>query len=306
MKSSTRRIAPVVVDDDEAAPKPLVPGVAGALSPLVRRVVAPNPGVMTGPGTNTYLVGIDEVVVIDPGPDDDSHLDAVAGCGGDRIRWIVCTHTHPDHHPGTARLAERTGAEVLAYDSRDGLKVDGELRDGDRIEATEFRLRAVHTPGHASNHLCYLLEEERLLFSGDHVMQGSTVVIAPPDGDMAAYLASLQRLRTLRPSLRAIAPGHGHLIDEPDAVVAGYIEHRFERERQVLAAVDDAGTTTPADIVGRLYVGLVDELVPRARQSVHAHLRKLVTDGLVTTTDADDESASWSLAAPAKSATSAK
>src|SRR5207244_161756 len=122
-------------------------GVASALSPLVRRILAPNPGVMTGPGTNTYVVGIDEVVVIDPGIDDDSHLDAIIGCGGDRIRWIVCTHTHPDHSPGAARLKERTGAEILAFESRDGLEIDAPLTEGDRIEATEFRLTAVHTPG---------------------------------------------------------------------------------------------------------------------------------------------------------------
>ena len=126
---------------------------------MVRRVLAPNPGVMTGPGTNTYLVGIDEVAVIDPGIDDAGHLEAIVGCGGDRIRWILCTHTHPDHWPGAAALKERTGAEVLAFDSRDGLEVDTSIGDGFRIEATEFRLRAVHTPGHASNHLCYLLED---------------------------------------------------------------------------------------------------------------------------------------------------
>jgi glyoxylase-like metal-dependent hydrolase (beta-lactamase superfamily II) len=281
-----------VDEDAPAPPKPLLPGVPAALSPLVRRIVAPNPGVMTGPGTNTYLVGIDEVVVVDPGPDDDSHLEAIVGCGGDRIRWIVCTHTHPDHHPLTARLAERTGAEVLAYESRDGLEVDG---DGDAIEATEFRLRAVHTPGHASNHLCFLLPEERLLFSGDHVMQGSTVVIAPPDGDMAAYLDSLERLRSMRPALRAIAPGHGFLIDDPAAVLADYVNHRLDRERQVLDALA-AGASTPEEIVGRIYEGLVEELVPRARQSVHAHLRKLADEGRVTSKDVDDEAAEWTLA----------
>jgi len=147
---------------------------------------------------------LDEIVVVDPGPDDDGHLDAILGCGGDRIRWIACTHTHPDHHPLTARLAKRTGAEVMAFDSRDGLNVDVELRDGDVIEATEFRLRAVHTPGHASNHLCYLLQEERLLFSGDHIMQGSTVVIAPPDGDMAAYLQQLVDLVAQRAALHLV------------------------------------------------------------------------------------------------------
>ena len=283
-------------EEAEPPPKPLVPGVAAALSPLVRRIVAPNPGVMTGAGTNTYLVGIDEAVVIDPGPDDDGHLEAIIGCGGDRIRWIVCTHTHPDHHPATARLKERTGAEVLAFDSRDGLEVDGTLADGDRIEATEFRLRAIHTPGHASNHLCFLLEEERLLFSGDHVMQGSTVVIAPPDGDMAAYLASLERLRSMRPTLKAIAPGHGHLITEPIAALDEYLEHRRMREAQVRDVVVGQGPIAPAAIVEQLYPDLVEELVPRARQSVHAHLRKLLVDGVVTTTDPDDEGASWSAA----------
>jgi glyoxylase-like metal-dependent hydrolase (beta-lactamase superfamily II) len=272
-------------------PKPLVSGVASALSPLVRRILAPNPGVMTGPGTNTYVVGIDEIVVIDPGIDDQGHLDAIVGCGGDRIRWIACTHTHPDHSPGAAKLKERTGAEVLAFDSRDGLEVDTRLADGDRIEATEFRLRAVHTPGHASNHLCYLLEQERLLFSGDHIMQGSTVVIAPPDGDMAAYLTSLERLRTLK--LRAIAPGHGHLIEDPKAVIDEYVSHRLDRERQVINALR-AGDTTVAAIVDRLYVGLIDELVPRARQSVHAHLRKLVADGRVDTADPDALEGAWS------------
>jgi glyoxylase-like metal-dependent hydrolase (beta-lactamase superfamily II) len=280
------------VDEPVPAPKPLVPGVASALSPLVRRILAPNPGVMTGPGTNTYLVGIDEVAVIDPGVDEDDHLDAIVGCGGDRIRWILCTHTHPDHWPGSARLKERTGAEVLAFDSRDGLEVDREIREGFVIEATEFRLAAVHTPGHASNHLCYLLQEERLLFSGDHIMQGSTVVIAPPDGDMAAYLESLERLRTMR--LRAIAPAHGHVIDDPKGIIDEYVHHRLEREQQVLGALA-AGDRLIADVVARLYPGLIDELVPRARQSVHAHLRKLVADGLVASGDVDDESSEWLL-----------
>jgi len=292
------RLRPVPTDTDDGPPppKPLVTGVASALSPLVRRILAPNPGVMTGPGTNTYLVGIDEVVVVDPGPDDDAHLDAILGCGGDRIRWVVCTHTHPDHHPLTGRLAASTGAEVLAFDARDGLSIDRELRDGDLIEATEFRLRAVHTPGHASNHLCYLVEEERLLFSGDHVMEGSTVVIAPPDGDMAAYLDSLERLRTMRPKLRAIAPGHGHLIEDPAAKLTEYIEHRLAREQQVVAVLGElGGEATAAELVERIYIGLVDELVPRARQSVHAHLRKLAADGVVRTKDADDEASRWKL-----------
>ncbi len=261
-------------------PPPLVPGVARALSPLARRIVAPNPGIMTGAGTNTYLVGIDEIAVIDPGPDDAGHLDAVVGCGGDRIRWILCTHTHLDHAPGVAGLKERTGAEVLAFGNRDGLKVDRRIGDGDRVEATEFRLRAVHTPGHASNHLCYLLEEERTLFSGDHIMQGSTVVIRPPDGDMAVYLESLEKVRKLR--LRAIAPGHGHLIDDPGAVIDYYLAHRVEREQQVLDALADAGTAKIDTLVEQVYVDTPPELKKVARYSVHAHLLKLAAEGKVT------------------------
>jgi glyoxylase-like metal-dependent hydrolase (beta-lactamase superfamily II) len=257
---------------------PIVHGVASALSPLVRRIVAPNPGMMTGPGTNTYLVGIDEIVVVDPGPDDAGHLDAIAGCGGDRIRWIVCTHTHPDHSPGVAGLKARTGAEVRAFDERDDLKIDRPMADGDTIEATEFVLRALHTPGHASNHLCFLLEQERMVFSGDHVMDGSTVVISPPDGDMAVYLQSLERLRGLRRKLKTIAPGHGHLIEDPMARVEGYIAHRLEREAQVLAALQ-AGPTTIDAIVADLYVDVREELHPVAAKTVWAHLRKLADEG---------------------------
>jgi glyoxylase-like metal-dependent hydrolase (beta-lactamase superfamily II) len=274
-----RRKPPEPVDPDQepAPPPPLVPGVARALSPLVRRIVAPNPGKMTGPGTNTYLVGIDEIAVIDPGPDTAEHLDAISGCGGDRIRWIVCTHTHPDHSPGAAGLKERTGAEVMAWDARDGLEVDRKLRDGALIEATEFRLQAIHTPGHASNHLCFLLEEERMLFSGDHIMQGSTVVISPPDGNMAVYLESLAKVRALR--LRSIAPGHGHLIEDPRPYIDEYIEHRRQREQQILDLLVSSGTTKIDDLVEVIYVDVDPELHPVARRTVHAHLIKLTKEG---------------------------
>jgi glyoxylase-like metal-dependent hydrolase (beta-lactamase superfamily II) len=272
--------APVDTAADVPAPPPLVPGVARALSPLVRRIVAPNPSAMTGPGTNTYLVGIDEIAVIDPGPDRPEHLEAVAGCGGDRIRWIVCTHTHLDHSPAAAALKEVTGAEVLAFGSRNGLKVDRRLADGDRIEATEFRLTAIHTPGHASNHLCYMLEEERMLFSGDHVMQGSTVVIRPPDGDMAAYIASLEKVKAMR--IKSIAPGHGHLIDQPKAVLQWYIDHRLEREQRIYDALAARGTAKIPDLVEDVYTDVSPSLHPVARHSVHAHLVKLAAEGRVT------------------------
>jgi glyoxylase-like metal-dependent hydrolase (beta-lactamase superfamily II) len=286
------------VTDDATleVPKPLVYGVAGALSPMVRRIVCENPGMMTGPGTNTYLVGIDEIAVIDPGPGDPAHLDAIAGCGGDRIRWILLTHTHEDHSPGAVGLRKRTGAEILAFapgEGRGKVRLDGTLADGAVIEATEFHLTALHTPGHASNHLCYLLNEERTLFTGDHIMQGSTVVIPPPDGDMAAYLASLERLKTIRPRLRSIAPGHGHVITDPLAVIDDYIAHRREREAQVLAAVRARGSATVAEVVEDVYAGVADELHPVAARTVWAHLRKLADEGGVKGDQFDGE---WSAA----------
>lgn len=276
----------------------LTPGVASALSPLVRRIVAPNPGVMTGPGTNTYLVGIDEIAVIDPGPDDAAHLDAIAGCGGDCIRWILVTHTHSDHSPGAAGLRERLGpdVEVLGFDERDSFTPDRTIGEGFTIEATEFRLSALHTPGHASNHLCFLFEEERLLFSGDHIMNGSTVVIAPPDGDMGAYLSSLERLRKTR--LRAIAPGHGALIESPKAKIDEYVTHRLAREEAVAAALAGAGKATVEDLVPAVYADVDAALYPIARYSLWAHLRKLVDDGRARAGDVDDLETTWENLAP--------
>jgi glyoxylase-like metal-dependent hydrolase (beta-lactamase superfamily II) len=274
-------------------PSGMVPGVATAVSPLVRRILAPNPSVMTGPGTNTYLVGVDETAVVDPGPDDASHLDAVAACGGDRIRWILVTHTHSDHSPGAAGLKRRTGAELLGWGARDGFVPDREIGEGFVLEATEFNLRALHTPGHASNHLCYLLEHEQLLFSGDHIMNGSTVVIAPPDGDMAAYLDALRRLGALRPPLRAIAPGHGALIEDPKAKLEEYLAHRTAREDAIARLLPDSGAASVDDLVAAVYTDVPKSLHPIARYSVWAHLRKLAAEGRATSDNRDDLGASW-------------
>ena len=276
----------------------MVPGIASALSPLVRRILCPNPSIMTGPGTNTYLVGVDEIAVIDPGPDDEGHLDALAACGGDRIRWILVTHTHPDHAPGAAGLARRTGAEVLGFDARDDFVPDTEIGEGYVLEASEFRLSTLHTPGHASNHLCYLLEGERALFSGDHIMSGSTVVIAPPDGDMAAYLQALRRLETLRPPVRKIAPGHGGLIEDPRAKVGEYLTHRAAREEAIRAALVESGRATVEELVAAVYTDVDEERHPIARYSVWAHLRKLADEGRATSPDVDDLASTWRPAGP--------
>jgi glyoxylase-like metal-dependent hydrolase (beta-lactamase superfamily II) len=273
----------------EAMVGDVVAGQLVELLPGVRRLTAPNPGMMTGPGTNCYLVGTDEVVVVDPGPDDEGHVDALVAAGAGRIRWIALTHTHVDHWPATPALKERTGAEVVAFVAKDGLEVDRSLADGDTVGP----LTAVHTPGHASNHVCFWDAERRLLLTGDHVMSGSTVVIAPPDGDMAAYLASLEKVRALQPD--ALAPAHGPLLTEPDAYLEHYITHRLAREAAVadaLAAVGPDGADTEA-LVKAVYVDVHELLHPVARFSVWAHLRKLTAEGRATAVDVDDPDTTW-------------
>jgi len=262
----------------------LTPEVPSALSPLVRRVVAGNPGLMTGPGTNTYLVGIDEVAVIDPGPKIAKHVEAIIGAAmRERVRWVLLTHTHPDHWEAAETIRKKTGAKLAAFpkfpkSDKVGLRLDIELRDGDTVDGTEFRLEALHTPGHAPNHLCFLLDEERVLFTGDHVLNGTTTVVNPArGGDMIEYLASLERLRKLRRITR-ICPGHGDVFDDPKATLDEYVAHRKMRERQIVKLLR-AEPQTVARIVETLYPGIPEGLVPVARNQVHAHLLKLKVQG---------------------------
>lgn len=273
---------------------PVVHGKVVRLSPLVRRLTCNNPGVFTGPGTNTYLIGRPgaAIVVLDPGPDDETHIRAIARAGPRKaIKTIVVTHTHPDHSPGVALLKQLTGATVIGFDTRDGLTVDHEAGDGYRVKTRGFHLRAVHTPGHASNHLCWLLEQENLLFSGDHVMAGSTVVISPPDGDMRQYLDALEKVRRLR--VDAIAPAHGPVLRDPDGILSWYVDHRLERERLVFAALARRGTATIPDLVNDVYTDVSKALYPIAAFSLWAHLRKLRNDGFAATRKPDDMRAEW-------------
>ncbi len=273
----------------------IVPGNLVQLGPMVRRVTAPNPGVMTGPGTNAYIIGSGDLALIDPGPESAPHLAAMLDAAGKRLKWILCTHTHQDHSPGARALKAATGAQVLGYGEvpRDGRQdeafaPDRALRDGDTVDCGEFRLRAVHTPGHASNHLCYLLERERWLFTGDHVMQGSTVVISPPDGDMIEYLKSLERLLAL--DLAALAPGHGHLIEQPHEEVRKLIAHRMKRERKVIDAFAGHDPATLDDLLPLVYDDVSPRIHPVARRSLHAHLLKLKHEG-----KAIEEGERWAL-----------
>lgn len=288
-------------EPDHSAPvlDPPVPGVPAAVLPGVVRLTAPNPSLMTGPGTNTYLVGHERLVAIDPGPAEGEHIEAIAATAAGRLAAIVVTHTHSDHAPGAAWLARLTGARVLGYGPRDGFEPDVALREGDRVGDGDVGLRAVHTPGHASNHLCFLAaagpgagEEGQVLFSGDHVMGSSTVVIAPPDGDMDAYLASLRRMLELEPPVTVIAPGHGPLMPAPREVIEGYLSHRLAREEAIARALA-TGETSVDGIVAAVYTDVPEALHPVARYSVWAHLRKLANDGRAASTDPDEITATW-------------
>ncbi len=267
----------------------LTPESPSALSPLVRRVVANNPGLMTGPGTNTYLVGIDEVAVIDPGPDLVRHIDAIIGASmKERVRWVLLTHTHPDHWPAAEKIRKKTGAKIAAFSpfpKVDEVTIDLDLvlADGDTIDGTEFRLEALHTPGHAPNHLCFWLDEERALFTGDHVLNGTTTVVNPQrGGDMIQYLASLDRLRKLK-RVAKICPGHGDVMEDPTAVLDEYVAHRKLRERQIVKLLKAKPATVPK-IVQTLYTDTPEGLIEMAQKQVYAHLLKLKTEGKVSGT----------------------
>jgi glyoxylase-like metal-dependent hydrolase (beta-lactamase superfamily II) len=262
------------------------------LSPLVRRLLAPNPSAFTFTGTQTHIVGHGAVAVIDPGPDLPAHIDAiVAATAGERIAAIVCTHTHRDHSPGARLLREATGAPIVgcaplpppeadgvadeAYDA--DYRPDRVLEEGEALDDGGWRLVAVATPGHTSNHLCFALPDERALFSGDHVMGWSTSIVSPPDGDMGAYMASLEKLQGRDECI--YYPAHGEAVTEPARLVRGLLLHRRQREAQVLGQLR-AGETRLEAMVAAMYKEVDIRLHSAAARSVLAHLLDLERRGL--------------------------
>ncbi|WP_242181932.1 MBL fold metallo-hydrolase [Sphingomonas sp. CARO-RG-8B-R24-01] len=279
-------------------------GVAEQREPLVARLLAPNPSPFTYTGTQVHLVGTHDLAVIDPGPDDAAHIDAlVAAIAGRPVTAIVVTHTHRDHSPASRPLAAITGAPIVgcaplvlddlgpradaAFDS--DYAPDRVLGEGDSVVGDGWTLTAIATPGHTSNHLAFALPESKALFSGDHVMGWSTSIVSPPDGDMAAYMASLEKL--MGRDDRVYYPGHGDPVENPQRLVRGMLGHRKQREGQILRMLRVAPETIPA-MVGRMYVGIDPRLFPAAERSVLAHLIDLRQRGQVR---ADGDM--WSVAA---------
>jgi glyoxylase-like metal-dependent hydrolase (beta-lactamase superfamily II) len=249
------------------------------LSPLVRVVLAPNPSPYTLEGTNTYLIGERDPIVLDPGPNDEGHLERVLEEAG-TPSIVLLSHRHPDHAEGAERFADMARAPLAAYASNGSsvCATAAAIADGQRISADGATLTAMYTPGHARDHLSFMLAEEQSMFTGDHVLGRGTTVIAYPDGDLVAYLKSLDRARAAHP--RRLYPGHGPVVEDPDPVLAYYKEHRLERERQVLAAID-AGDSTVTEMVKRIYAEYDEALHPAAALSVMAHLQKLRHEGVL-------------------------
>lgn len=271
---------------------PLPVGAVAEVAPGVRRILCGNPGPFTFRGTNTWIIGRGrDVAVLDPGPDDPAHRAAILrATAGERITHILVSHTHRDHSPGVPALQAATGAPAFGFGPHmtppeaggeggdHAFRPDATLADGAAVEAGDWRLEALHTPGHCANHLCFALAGTGILFSADHVMSWSTSVVSPPDGDMAAYMRSLARVAAREDTL--YLPGHGPPLPDPAPFVAALAAHRREREARVMDALRDAGRATAGDLVPPVYGPALDpRLVPAAARSLLAHLIKLAAEG---------------------------
>ena len=264
----------------------------------VKRILGRNPGPMTGPGTNSYLLGKENQCLVDPGPLDDAQYDSfMAAIGEQPLAYILVTHTHGDHSPGALRLHQATGAELVGLPAPDVPGHDRTFQPArqwhhnDVIDCGSYSIKLLHTPGHVSNHFCFLLQEEQLLFTGDHILQGTTSVILPPDGDMADYLASLQHLQTL--PLQALAPGHGDIMINPQEEIRNLIAHRLRREQKVLAKLEISGAVDINTLVLGVYDDVAPHLIPWAKRTLLAHLVKLQKEQRV-----DCQQERWQLIAP--------
>jgi glyoxylase-like metal-dependent hydrolase (beta-lactamase superfamily II) len=261
-----------------------IPVPLGAFKVPVQRILGRNPGPMTGPGTNSYLVGDKELSLIDPGPISLEQLDSfLAALGGRQLHYIFCTHTHGDHSPAAMPLAEKTGATLVGLKAPDAMGQDHSFEPsrqwhhGDVVELDGYSLQCIHTPGHVSNHFCYLLREEGLLFTGDHVLQGTTPVILPPDGDMADYLSSLRLVQSL--GVNFLAPGHGGLMENPHQEIEQLLQHRLQREAKVIAGLRQLQESGLDDLVVVVYDDVPQHLIPWAKKTLLAHLLKLEKEG---------------------------
>ena len=273
-------------------------GKPDQISPRIQRVIAENPGPFTYTGTGVFIVGTDDVAIIDPGPDLPDHRRALdEALKGRRLTHVLVTHDHLDHTPLAHPLARDHGCKVWGISPKPfiedenavqmeeggdvGFKADIELNDGDQIKGSDWTLSALHTPGHTSNHVCFAFEEENALFSGDHIMGWSTSVVAPPDGSMGDYLAQLKRIRAM--NFETIIPTHGPEITQTGPFLDAYIEHRLNRERQIIAQLE-AGQTQITDMVEAMYADIDKRLHPAAALSVFSHIIDLVERGRVKTT----------------------
>ncbi len=249
------------------------------MTSLIKKITAPNGGVFTGGGTNTYLIGKEDITVVDPGPSIQSHLDEIVKAGNNNIKRIIVTHTHKDHSPGAKPLAKILNVPVMGSFAKfdmfqdETFDPDKILQDKDIIKTSEYTIEVIHTPGHASNHLCFLIQEEKCLLTGDHIMNGSTVVIAPPDGNMTEYLESLKKLDNF--DIKLLAPGHGDYLHDPKLVTDWIFNHRLTREEKVLKSMQKLKETTIEDLLLDVYDDVDPHLHPIALWSLEAHLIRL-------------------------------